>query len=125
MYSSRTGAKSREHEAPADWTRRQVEEPDRAPSVQILNPEDEQGKKNGVPNRESGRGRPVADPEAKGWLDSIQRLRAERQHQINQILQREAYGTLSEQDKLSIAREAEKFCAVEEGFQKFMERDHK
>ena len=88
--------------------------------MQVLNPEDEQGKKNGVPNRESGWGRPLVDPEAKGWLDSIQRLRAERQHQINQILQREAYGTLSEQDKLSIVREAEKFCAVEEEFRKFI-----
>ena len=106
MHSSRTEARSRECKAPADRTRRPVEEPDRAPSVQILNPEDEQGKKNGVPNRESGRGKPVADPEAKGWLDSIQQLREERQHQINQILQREAYGTLSKQDKLSIAREA-------------------
>ena len=93
-----------------------MEEPDRAPSVQILNPEDEQGKKNGVPNQESGWGKPVADPEAKGWLDSIQRLRAERQQQINQILQREAYGTLSKQDNRSIMQEAEKFHAVEEGF---------
>ena len=82
-----------------------MEEPDRAPSVQILNPEDEQGKKNGAPNWESGWGEPVADPGAKGWLDSIQWLWAERQQHINQIRQREANGTLSEQDKLSIARE--------------------
>ena len=118
-------ARSRERKAPADRTRRPMEEPDRASSVQILNLEDEQGKKNGVPNRESGRGRPVTDPQAKGLLDSIQRLRVERQHQINQILQREAYGTLSEQDKLSLAREGEKFHAAEEGFRKFMERGHK
>ena len=102
-----------------------VEEPDMASSVQILNPEDKQGKKNGVPNWESGRGKPVADPKAKGWLDSIQRLRAEWQHQINQFLQREAYGSLSKQDKLSITREAEKFCAVEDEFQKFIEKSPK
>ena len=54
--------------------------------MQIINPEDKQGKKNRVPNRESSRGRPVEDPQAKGWLDSIQWLRVERQHQINQIL---------------------------------------
>ena len=55
----------------------------------------------------------------------LQGLRVERQHQINQILQREAYGTLSEQDKLSLAREAEKFRATEEGFRKFMEKGPK
>ena len=91
----------------------------------ILNPEDEQGEKNKASTPEPGRGKPVANPEAKGWLDSIQRLRAERQQQINQILQREAYGTLSEQDKLSLAQEAEKFRAAEDGFRKFMERGHK
>ena len=93
--------------------------------MQIINPEDQQGKKNGVPNRESSWGKPVEDRQAKGWLDSIQRLRVEREHQINQILQREAYGTLSEQDKLSLVREAEKLHATEEGFRKFMERGRK
>ena len=102
-----------------------MEEPDRAPSVQILNPEDEQGKKNEVPNRESGWGKPVADPEAKGWLDSIQRLRAKRQHQINKFLQREAEGTFTEQEKLSIALETKKFQELEEGVRKFMEKGHK
>ena len=113
---SKAEARSREREAPADQSRRPVEEPDREASVQIINPEDKQGKKNGVPNRESSRGKPVEDPEAKGWLNSIQRLRVERQHQINQILQREVYGTFSEQDNLSLAREAEKFRTTEEGF---------
>ena len=62
---------------------------------------------------------------AKGWLESIQQIGAERQHQINQFLQREAYGDLSKQDKLSIVLEVEKFRAEEEKFRKFMERDHK
>ena len=122
---SKAEARSREREALADRTRRPVEEPDREASVQIINPEDEQGKKNGIPNQESSRGKPVEDPQAKDWLDSIQRLRVEREQQINQILQREAYGALSEQDKLSLTREAEKFRAAEEGFRKFMERGPK
>ena len=100
-----------------------MEEPDRAASVPIL--EDEQSRKNGVPNREFGQGRPLADPQAKAWLDSMQRFRLEREHQINQIFQREAYGSLSKQDKLSFAWEAEKFRAAEEGFRKFMKRGHK
>ena len=101
-HLSRAEARSREQEAQADRTRKPVEEPDRAASVQIL--EDEQSRMNGVPNRESGRGRPVADPQAKAWLDSMQRFRLDREHQINQILQREAYGSLSEQYRLSFAR---------------------
>ena len=122
---SKAEARSREREAPADRTRRPVEEPDREASVQIINPEDEQGKKNGIPNQESSRSKPVEDPQAKDWLDSIQWLRVAREHQINQILQREAYGAFSEQDKLSLAREAEKFRAAEVGFRKFMERGRK
>ena len=75
----------------------------------ILNPEDKQGEKNEAPNRESGRSKPVANPEAKGWLETIHWLRAERQHQIDKFLQREADGTLTDQDKLSIALETKKF----------------
>ena len=84
--------------------------------MQIL--EDKQSRTNGVPNRESGRGRPVGDPQAKAWLDSMQRFRLEREHKVNQMLQREAYGShgsLSEQDRLSFTREAERFRAAEEG----------
>ena len=109
MYPSRTGARSREHKAPADRTRRQVEEQDRAPSVLTLNPEDKQGEKNKAPNRKPGWGKPVANPEAKGWLETIHRLRVERQHQIDKFLQKEADGTLTDQDKLSIALETKKF----------------
>ena len=93
-HLSRAEARSKEREAQADRTRKLVEEPDRAASVQIL--EDEQRRTNGVPNRESGQSRPVADPEAKAWLE-------------------EAYGSLSERDKQSFARETERFRATEEG----------
>ena len=91
--------------------------------MQIL--EDKQSRTNGVPNRESGRGRPVGDPQAKAWLDSMQRFRLEREHKVNQMLQKEAYGSISEQDKQSFAWETERFRAVEEGIRKYMERSHK
>ena len=71
-----------------------MEEPDRAASMQIL--EDKQSRTNGVPNRESGRSRPVADPQAEAWLKSMQQF---REHKVNQMLQKEAYGSISEQDK--------------------------
>ena len=87
--------------------------------MQIL--EDEQSRTNGVPNRESGRGRPVADPQAKAWLESMQRF---REHKVNQMLQKEAYSSLSEQDKLSFTQETERFRAAEEGIRKYMERSH-
>ena len=77
------------------------------------------------PNQGSSRSKPVGDLQAKDWLASIQQLRVEREQQINRILQRDAYGTLSEQDKLSLERETEKFRATEEGFRKFMERGPK
>ena len=102
-----------------------MEEQDRAPSVLILNPEDEQGEKNEAPNWESGRSKPVANREAKGWLGTIHRLRVERQHQIDKFLQKEADGTLTDQDKLSIALETKKFRELEEGVRKIMEKGHK
>ena len=48
-----------------------------------------------------------------------------REHKVNQMLQKEAYGSISEQDKQSFAREKERFLAVEDGIQKYMERSHK
>ena len=71
---------------------------------------------------ESGWSRPVADPQAEAWLKSMQQF---REHKVNQMLQKEAYGSLSEQDKLSFAREMERFRAAEEGIRKYMERSHK
>ena len=101
-----------------------MEEPDRAASVQIL--ENEQSKTNGVPNRESGRSRPGEDPQAEGWLKSMQRF---REHTVNHMCQKEAYGSASEQDRPSLARKTDKFLAVEEGLRKFIdrreERNHK
>ena len=91
----------------------------------LLDPEDKQGEKNKTSNREPGRGKPVANLEAKGLLETIQQLRAERQQQIDNFLQREADGTLTDQDKLSIALETKKFRELEEGVRKFMERGHK
>ena len=91
----------------------------------LLNPEEKQGEKNETSNREPGRGKPVANPEAKGWLETIQQLRAERQQQIDKFLQREADSTLTDQDKLSIVLETKKFQELEEGVRKFMEKGYK
>ena len=100
-----------------------MEEPDRAPSVQIINPEEEQGRRNKAPNRESGQGQPVADTRARGWLDSMQRYWAERQQHLHRIRQRESQSLLSEQDRLTIKQELERFHAAEEKFRRVMEGD--
>ena len=129
MYSSKTEARSREHEAPADRTRRTVEEPDREASVQItydsVNPEDGRGERSKTPNQGSSRSKPVEDLQAKDWLAKIQRLRVEREQHINRILQREALGSLSEQDRLTFEREREYFRTTEDGFRKFAGKGHK
>ena len=98
-----------------------MEEPDREPSVLLLDPEDKQGEKNETTNREPGRGRPVSNPAAKNLLETIQQLRAERKQQINNFLQREADGTLRDRDRLSIKLETQKFLELEEGVRKFLE----
>ena len=48
-----------------------------------------------------------------------------RQHQINQFLMKEAHRGLSDQEKLSIEREMEKFQAVEKELQQFITKGPK
>ena len=90
-----------------------------------VNPEDGWDERSRTPNQGSSRSKPVEDLQAKDWLAKIQWLRVEREQHINRILQREAYGSLSEQDKLTFERETEYFRATEDGFRKFMEKGHK
>ena len=94
-----------------------MEEPDRAASVQIL--KNEQSKTNGVPSREPGRSRPGGDPQAEGWIKSMQRF---REHTVNQVRQKEASGSASEQDRRALARKTDKFLSVEEGLRKYIDR---
>ena len=55
----------------------------------------------------------------------MQSLWVERQQHLHHIHLREAQGLLSEQEKLSIKWELERFRAAEEKFWKVMESDHK
>ena len=96
-----------------------MDKPSRDPSVQILNPEDNSDRESRASDQASNRGRPVVEA-AKDWLQSWQQIGAERQHQINQFLLKEAHRGLSNQEKLSIERETEKLHAVEEELQQFI-----
>ena len=123
-YYSRSGARSQEFEATADRIRRQVEDPDREPSVIPLNQEDRQGEEKGTTNRELGRGRPVLNLAATDLLKTLQQLRADRKQQIDTFIQtskRESNSALREQDRLSIELETQKFHDPEEGVRKFLE----
>ena len=99
-YSSRTETRDKERKHPVGRTRGPVEEPRRAPSVQILNSDDKRDQGNGASDQASDQGRLVVEA-AKAWLQSLQWIEAERQHQINQSLLKEAHGGLSNQEKLS------------------------
>ena len=87
-----------------------MDEPDRAASVHIL--ENKQSKTNGVPSREPGRSRPGGDPQVEGWIKSFQEF---REHTVNQVRQKEASGSASEQDRQALAQNTDKFLSVEEG----------
>ena len=45
-----------------------------------------------------------------------------REHTVNHIRQKEAYGSASEQDRQALARITDKFLSVEEGLQKYIDR---
>ena len=124
---SKAEARSREREAPADRTRRMVEEPDREASVQItydsVNPEDGWDERSRTPNQGSSRSKPVEDLQAKDWLAKIQRLRVEREQHINHILQREALSSPADQEWQAVDREYVR--ALEAELRKYAGKDHK
>ena len=96
-----------------------MEEFGREPSVQILNPEDNRDRESRASDQASDRGRPVVEA-AKDWLQSWRQIRAERQHKSNRFLLKETHRGLSNQEKLSIERETDKFRAVEKELQQFI-----
>ena len=65
--------------APGRLDQGPVEEPSRAPSVQILNPEDKRDRENGASDHASDRDRPVVEV-AKHWLQSLQWIGVEALH---------------------------------------------
>ena len=131
MYSSKTEARSREHEAPSDGTRRPVEEPVREDSVLIMHdthpqralPEDGRGEKSKTPDQGASRSNPALELPAREWIGRIRKLREDKEQYINRALQREAHGSLSDQERYTV--EGEYSQALEEEIRKYAGKDHK
>ena len=105
--SSKAEARSREHEAPSDRTRRPVEEPVREDSVQCVYdprphraaPGQGRGEKSKNPDQRHSWSNPTSEPAASEWIGKARTIREHKEEEINRALQREAMGLLAEQEK--------------------------
>ena len=87
------------------------------------NLEDGRGKRSKTPDQGSSRSNPAEDLQAKEWIAKIRRLREDREQDINRALQREAHGSLSDQERYMVEREY--FHAIEAEIRKYAGMDHK
>ena len=60
---------------------------------------------------------------AREWIGRIRKLQEDKEQYINRALQREAHGSLSDQERHAVEREY--FYAIDEEIQKYAGKDHK
>ena len=131
MYSSKTEARSKECEVHSDRTWRPVEEPVREDSVQIeyksfpwrTLPENGRGEKSKTPDQGASRSNPALELPVREWIEKTQKIRENKEQAINRALQREALGSLSNQERQAVEREYVR--ALEAEIRKYAGKDHK
>ena len=85
-------------------------------------PENGRGEKSKTPDQGASWSNPALELPAREWIDRVRRLQEDREQDINHALQREAHGSLSDQERHVLERGY--FHAEEEEIRKYAGKDH-
>ena len=81
------------------------------------------GEKSKNPDQGASRSNPASELQAREWIGRTRKLREDKEQYINHALQREAHGSLCDQEQHAVEREY--FYAIEEEIRKYAGKDHK
>ena len=89
----------------------------------ITLPENGRGEKSKTPDPGASPSNPALELLAREWIGRKLKLREDKEQFINRTLQREAHGSLSDQERYAVEREYS--YALEEEIRKYAGKDHK
>ena len=85
--------------------------------------ENGRGEKSKTPDQGASQSNPALELPVREWIEKTQKIRENKDQAINRALQREAHGSLSNQERHVVEREY--FYAIEEEIRKYAGEDHK
>ena len=86
-------------------------------------PENGRGEKSKTPDQGASWSNPALELPVREWIEKIQKIQENRDQDINCALQREALGSLADQERQAVDREY--VCALEAELRKYAGKDHK
>ena len=86
-------------------------------------PENGRGEKSKTPDQGASQSNPALELPVREWIEKTQKIRENRDQDINCALQREALGSLADQERQAVDREYVR--ALEAELQKYAGKDHK
>ena len=86
-------------------------------------PENGRDEKSKTPDQGASRSNPALELPVREWIEKTQKIRENRDQDINRALQREALGSLADHERQAV--DWEYVCALEAELRKYAGKDHK